>query len=80
MAALIIRIEESREEEHCGHEMVGFSIQSAIDGELQIGDTLPGIRAMIERSVKDTIDKAFGRPVGLSIESMADAHKQAFMN
>jgi hypothetical protein len=82
MAALIIRIEElrEREEDPQGREMIGFSISSGYDGELKIGDALPGVRCLLETSIKNAIDAVFGAPVSLSHESMTDAREKLFLN
>ncbi len=80
MAALIIKIEEHREQHWSGQEMVGFSITDAYDGELQAGDALPGIKPLIQRAVQGALDTVFGRPVSASNESIEDARKQSFMN
>lgn len=80
MAALIVRIEESREQSPNGQEMVGFSIYDTYDGDLQIGDALPGVRPLIQRAVRQAIDMVFGAPVSVSDESIEEARKQLFIN
>lgn len=80
MATLIIRIEESRQENHDGQTMVGFSIYDDYEGDLQAGDALPGVRPLIQRAVKHAIDMVFGAPVSVSDESIEEARKQLFVN
>ncbi len=82
MAVLIIRIEETHSADNTGGEMIGFSIFDTYEGELQIGDALPGIKPLIERAVRKAIDSIFGMPVASSDESIEDARMQAnrFMN
>lgn len=82
MAALIIKIEETHNTDRAGRKMVGFSILDAYEGELQIGDALPGIRPILQRAVQQAIDSVFGTPVAASEESIEDARRQAnrFMN
>lgn len=83
MATLIIRIEEHQINEHhddCDnphtHKAVGFSILANYDGELAVGDCLPGIEPLLVRAVRGAIDTVFGSSVGASNESIEDAQLQ----
>jgi hypothetical protein len=83
MAALIIRIEEHQINEHhaeCDsphtHKAVGFSILSNYDGELAVGDCLPGIEPLLVRAIRGAIDTVFGSSVDASNESIEDAQMQ----
>jgi hypothetical protein len=82
MATLIIKIQEHHQDVDSQHKSVGFSILTAWDGELEIGDCLPGIEPLLLRVVREAIDSIFGQPIGVSEHSMQDANKQAnrFMN
>ncbi len=62
--------------------MIGFSVLDTYEGELQIGDALPGIKPLIQRAVRGAIDSIFGTPLVSSDESIEDARMQVnrFMN
>lgn len=77
MAALIIRIEEIRQDIGDGKESVAFSIYDGYDGELIAGDYLPGLKPLVLKTVKEALDRVFGGPVGVSEQSLEDAFRQA---